>query len=265
VSTNRHALGLVILAQFGATSTWFSYAAGARSLAAETGWSAGQVGALGTATQLGFAVATLALAWRGTVDRVPLPRLFAAGALPPPGAVIPRLWRTPAFRAAVGAYLGHLWELYPFWALVPLLASSPAIAFAVFAVGALTCGFGGALALRIGPRRLAALAMAASCSAALAYPLAADLAPWLAALALVAWGAAVIPDSPHLSVLAARAAPDGTAGSALALSTSLGFALTALGILGASALLPLLGAKVAWVLAVGPALGLLGLRPRRAG
>ena len=78
------------------------------------------------------------------------------------------------FRAAAGGYFGHMWELYAFWTLVPLLLTAsdlparlglaPAggtalLSFAVIAAGGLGCIAGGQLGLAIGGARVAALAL----------------------------------------------------------------------------------------------------------
>jgi MFS family permease len=94
------------------------------------------------------------------------------------------------FRAAAGGYFGHMWELYAFWTLTPLLLAAsdlparlglePAggtalLSFAVIASGGLGCIAGGQLGLRVGGARVAALALAASAACCLVFPFAAEL------------------------------------------------------------------------------------------
>ncbi|WP_299593976.1 MFS transporter [uncultured Microbulbifer sp.] len=188
-------------------------------------------------------------------------------------------FRIPEFRAAAWGYFGHMWELYAFWAMVPLLVSSTALfdvfpglgvaglSFGIIAIGAVGCLVGGILSRKIGSARVALGALAASGSCALVFVLFWDQLPaiWLAAL-LFFWGATVIADSPQFSALSATACPRELVGSALAIQNSIGFAITVVSIAGISALFELTGPESVWLLLPGPVLGLLGfiLTMRRA-
>ena len=79
-------------------------------------------------------------------------------------------FRSQQLRAAALGYFGHMWELYTFWTLVPVIISSGCgedfsdMTFRgshclIIAIGALGCIIGGAMSRSIGSARLAAIAL----------------------------------------------------------------------------------------------------------
>lgn len=179
--------------------------------------------------------------------------------------------RAPKFRAAVGGYVGHMWELYAFWVLVPLLAGRelarlglgddflPWFAFAIIASGSAGCIGGGWLSRRRGSEWVARMALATSGLVCLIYPFLSGFSPILLALLLMVWGVAVVADSPQFSALAAARAPQAFVGSSLAVMNAIGFGVTLPAIWLTSWLWEFQGVWVVCLLLPGPVFGLLAL------
>ncbi len=200
---------------------------------------------------------------------VPEPPLRAAAA-PLRLSALASLWRDGRLRASVLGYFGHMAELYTLWVLMPLLlatrlAGATAVswwAFAALGAGAIGCIAGGWVAQRRGSAPVAAVQLAISGLCCLAAPLLLSAPLPLFLAWLVVWGITVVGDSPQFSALTAANAPRDAVGSVLTLSNSLGFAISALSIelfVRLAQSVPL-ATLLPW-LALGPALGLLALRP----
>ena len=259
-------------------SQWFP-----KGLGVALGWLVGAL-VLGSASAHGIRALSVELPWSTVMISVAL--LAAAGGLllfmaipePPNNTAntkklewqaLATIWTDWRVRASVLGYFGHMWELYTFWVLVPLILatqlSGQALSFAAFGVlgiGAVGCIGGGWLAKRWGSARVATLQLSMSGMCCL-------LAPWLLSAPLIwfllwlaVWGITAAGDSPQFSTLTASNAPKHAVGSVLTLTNCIGFALSIVSIElftslaqehQLSSLLPWLG--------IGPLLGVLAMRP----
>lgn len=195
------------------------------------------------------------------------PYLSRSAAFDP--AAVTAIFRSREFRASACGYFGHMWELYAFWAFVPVALSAygaveniPVWSFVVIAAGFVGCALGGAVSLRVGSVRVAVVLLAISGVCCLASPLFA-LTPGPIFLSfLIVWGVAVVGDSPQFSALNAANAPPGLVGSALTIVNCIGFAITIPSIELLNATIDWLSAQYVFLLLVpGPVFGLLAVRP----
>lgn len=242
------------------------------------------VGALVLGTAFPHLLKALGQAWSWQAVLLGVSALSAAGGLAmllvPDGPYLakgakfdPRalavIFRSRGFRASAFGYFGHMWELYAFWAFVPAALAFhgaaldvPFWAFAIIGAGFLGCAAGGVASLKAGSARVAFAQLACSGACCLLSPLAFQAPAPLFLAFMLFWGAVVVGDSPQFSALNAANAPKEWVGSALTIGNCIGFAITI-------ASIQLLSSAMAWLpmpylfllLAPGPALGLLALRP----
>jgi MFS family permease len=188
------------------------------------------------------------------------------------------LFRHQKFKAAAMGYFGHMWELYTFWAFVPLmivwynelhhtLLAVSWWSFIIIGVGCISCIAGGALSNITGSAKIAWVSLAGSGICCLVSPLFFNLSPFLFLTCLLIWSCFVIADSPQFSALVSQTADPHRKGTALTLVTSIGFAITILSIEAVNFILyqvlPQQSSQY-WllpVLALGPVFGLIKMRP----
>lgn len=145
------------------------------------------------------------------------------------------------FKTAAFGYFGHMWELYTFWAFVPIILhqnfshSSEAhvslLSFMVIGSGSVACVLSGFFSKYVKEKKLAFICLFLSMICCLGSPIIFSFLPKpLLLIFLVFWGMAVIADSPLFSTLVAKAAQPNSKGAALTLVNCIGFSLTVVSI-----------------------------------
>jgi MFS family permease len=188
--------------------------------------------------------------------------------------VIFKVFKNRKFRSPAFGYFGHMWELYTFWAFLPVMISGfntihptanlnvSLYTFCIIAVGGLACVISGYLAESFGTKKVAFIALLLSCLCCLMSPFFFSVdAAYLFIGFLIFWGMVVIADSPLFSTLVAQNVSAENKGTALTIVNCIGFAITIISI-------QLVGFLVAstssvytfMVLAIGPIVGLMALR-----
>ncbi len=179
------------------------------------------------------------------------------------------IWTEPFFVSSAKGYFGHMWELYTFWGILPLVlhelrpeVSIPLVMILVFVFGILACIAVGQLFKRFGAPVLARTCLTTSGICCLVSPLVLTSVPTFLLLAfLCLWGAAVIGDSPMFSTLVAQYAPSHSQGSAITWVNGIGFLITVVSLLVLKFWISFIPMQYAFlILAVGPVYGLLNFR-----
>ncbi|MEM0941433.1 MAG: MFS transporter [Bacteroidota bacterium] len=181
-------------------------------------------------------------------------------------------FKNNSFRGAAFGYFGHMWELYAFWAFVPIMLKSVGHpqwdverisfqSFLIIGIGSLACFIGGFLSDSFGTQRMAVLFLFASGICCLISPFAFDFNENLFYVFMFFWGLVVIADSPLFSTLVTKNARPEIKGSALTLVTSIGFAITIISIELLGYLAQFMEQKYTYLsLAIGPLFGLIALK-----
>ena len=98
--------------------------------------------------------------------------------------------------------------------------------FLIIAAGFLGCVMGGQLSFKLGSKRIATIALVCSGICCFLSPLIFFLPQEIFLGLMIFWGFTVVADSPQFSALVAFHAPAQVRGSAITLSTCIGFAIT---------------------------------------
>ncbi len=136
----------------------------------------------------------------------------------------------------------------------------PWLAFIVVAVGLPGCLIAGAMSREWGSARTAFVCLFISGLMCFIWPLIEGAPFWVIMFVLLLWGLTVIADSAQYSALAADSCPKEYLGGALAPMNSIGFFMTILSISLTTLLYPLIEGYVAWILLIGPVVGLWSMR-----
>jgi MFS family permease len=183
-------------------------------------------------------------------------------------------FRNVPFRSAAFGYFGHMWELYTFWAFLPMIVSMhnnssdlslnvPLTSFASIAAGAVGCIVGGWISRVWGSARVAFYSLFTSWCCCL-------ISSWLIPSAsiffipfIIIWGISVAADSPQFSALVANTAPAAQKGTALTFVICIGFAITIFSIYFIDQIIAKLNSpnNAFTFLAFGPAIGLIAMLP----
>ena len=188
-----------------------------------------------------------------------------------PKAII-TIFKYKELRSSAFGYFGHMWELYTFWALIPIillyyLKMNPAKlnisfwSFIIIASGSVGCIVGGMLSKKMGSAKVAFIQLAFSGACCLISPLMFYTSVVVFLTFLIFWGIVIVGDSPQYSANIALSAPKELVGSGLTLINSLGFAITILSLWSVYRFLDIIDIPYALtILILGPMIGLFSLR-----
>lgn len=190
-----------------------------------------------------------------------------------------KVFRQRDFRNAAIGYFGHMWELYAFWAFVPVILAGYSVShpefrmnisllsFVIIAVGGPACIVAGYLSQRLGTQRVAVTALTISGLCCLISPFLFTVENhWIFVAFLIFWGMMVVADSPLFSTLVASNTAPEIKGTALTIVNSIGFAITIVSIQLVAELHPLMPFNsVFLLLALGPLLGVIVLGRNQKG
>jgi len=188
-----------------------------------------------------------------------------------------KVFKNVNFRSAAFGYFGHMWELYTFWAFIPVLLTFysklnpatqfnvPFLSFLIIGLGGLSCVFGGYISQRKGIKNTAFTALLLSCICCVISPIIFyTKMPSVLVAFLIFWGLVVIADSPLFSTLVAQNANAEIKGTALTVVNCIGFAITILSIQLINLLIDYWTPKYVFtILSIGPLFGLIALYKNR--
>jgi predicted MFS family arabinose efflux permease len=183
------------------------------------------------------------------------------------------IFKYKELRSSALGYFGHMWELYTFWAFIPLILiyyiklnpvelNISLWAFLIIASGSVGCIVGGVISKKVGSAKVAFIQLALSCICCLISPLMFYTSATIFLSFLIFWGIVVVGDSPQYSAIIALSAPSELVGSGLTLVNSIGFAITILSLWVLYQFYEILELNyLLLILALGPIAGLISMKP----
>ncbi|MTI88973.1 MAG: MFS transporter [Balneolaceae bacterium] len=182
------------------------------------------------------------------------------------------LFSNKNFRSAAFGYFGHMWELYTFWAFVPVmlayytsLHSTAGInvslySFLIIGAGGISSAIGGHISLKKSSKKVALYSLLFSGISCLILPFFYGTPTVVFLLLLFIWGLSVIPDSPQFSTLVAQSSDSSYVATGLTIVNSIGFAITIVSIqLVNIAWVYFENPFVFWIMLMGPMAGLAAI------
>ncbi|MEQ1587324.1 MAG: MFS transporter [Cyclobacteriaceae bacterium] len=297
----KKVLAIIVISQFFCTSLWFAGNAILPDIITTLHLDHTFLAHLTSAVQFGFITGTLVFALFTISDRFSPSWVFFISALVaalcnlavsleniPPSGLLCFRFLTGFFLAGIYpvgmkiasdyyqkglgkslGFFGHMWELYTFWAFVPVMLTAyknhqnstlnvALYSFLIIAAGGGACVLSGLLSQSFKPKNLATLALFLSGLCCLFSPLFLLQSSVLVFLAfLFFWGLVVIADSPLFSTLVAQYAPEESRGTSLTIVNCIGFAITIVSIQSIGALSTYIHERYIYLLlAIGPIFGL---------
>lgn len=198
------------------------------------------------------------------------PHIFSGTKFNPKAILI--IFKYKELRSSALGYFGHMWELYTFWAFIPLILIfymklNPVElniflwAFLIISSGSVGSIVGGVISKKVGSANVAFMQLALSGICCLISPIMFYTSPPIFLTFLIFWGAVVIGDSPQFSAIIALSAPKELVGSGLTLVNSIGFAITILSLWVVSQIAGLVETSFVLIfLALGPIAGLISMK-----
>ncbi|SEE47683.1 MFS transporter [Polaribacter dokdonensis] len=191
---------------------------------------------------------------------------------------ITTVFKKSEFKKAAFGYFGHMWELYTFWAFVPIMLFSynkihsnltidiSLLSFLIIGIGSISCIFAGYISQKLGVRKTAFNFLLGSFVCCLIVPFSFLFdSQVLFVLFLIIWSFLVIGDSPMFSTLVAQNVASKDKGTALTIVNCIGYSITILSILIITQLnITLQSNYIYMLLGLGPFLGLIVLGRKTA-